>query len=148
MDPGTSAPSSEDGAVDEVDPSSPPRARGWLRRLGIGMAIGAAAAIALPLAVVAPFVRDDWKLDRIVKVVALDWRDFGEQKARERLEYELDHQRIGMNVADDDCDLHAEGDARRVACEWGVVLPIPWTEWSVPLSFSSSAELAPDGALR
>ncbi|MCB9684883.1 MAG: hypothetical protein H6738_15805 [Alphaproteobacteria bacterium] len=146
MDPETSAPASDDGLVEEQELVAPRRP--WLRRLAIGVVIGALAAIALPVALVAPYVRDDWRLDRIVRVVALDWRDFGEQKARERLEFELDDQQIGMNVGDDDCLLLTEGGARQVRCEWAVVIPIPGTDLSVPLSFSSTAALTPDGALR
>ncbi|MCA9492794.1 MAG: hypothetical protein KC621_22830 [Myxococcales bacterium] len=147
MDPETSAPASDDGLVEEQE-ELVARRRPWLRRLAVGMGIGAVAAIALPVALIAPYVRDDWRLDRIVRVVALDWRDFGEQKARERLEFELDQQRIGMNVGDDDCVLVTEGSARQVRCKWAVTIPIPGTDLSVPLSFSSTAELAADGALR
>ena len=68
----------------------------------VALAVVALVAIAAG-AVVYPWVRDDMLLDRVVQAVALDWRDFGPDAARTRLQYELDHNRIGMQVADEDC---------------------------------------------
>jgi hypothetical protein len=94
-----------------------------------------------------PYYRDDRALDTVVRVVALDWRDFGEPAARTRLEYELDHRGIGMWVEDRDCAL-SDGDVREVRCDWSIDVPVPGTRWSVPLAFSSRADLLPDGDVR
>ena len=123
-------------------------ARPWVRVVGIGLAVGGAAAVGLPLVVLGPYVRDDLQLDRVVRAVALDWRDFGEGRARERLEYELDHQRIGGWVEDDDCVLATVGDERSVTCAWGVALPVPWTEFVLPVTFRSDATIDPSGDIR
>jgi len=95
-----------------------------------------------------PYVRDDLVLDRVVLAVALDWRDFGRDKARARLEYELDHQGIGLQVTDEDCALVEEERVRRVECAWTADVRVPLLEISVPLNFRSVAELSPDGTTR
>lgn len=136
------------GTADEPSPRRRWRDRPWVRVAGIGLLVGAVAAVGLPLAIVGPYVRDDLRLDRVVRAVALDWRDFGEVRARERLEYELDHQGIGPWVDDADCALSEEGARRAVRCAWGVALPIPFTELVVPVTFSSDATIDAAGELR
>ena len=95
-----------------------------------------------------PYVRDDMVLDRIVLAVALDWRDFGREKAHTRLQYELDRQRIGLQVGDDNCTfgIHEDG-IRTVRCRWEAQLTIPFTDVSRPLQFESLAHLSVDGDL-
>ncbi len=102
-----------------------------------------------PITVMAgPFVRDDWLLDRIVRAVALDWRDFGRDRARARLEYELDHNGIGLHVRDDDCTLVEEpSGVRRVTCAWEVRFVVPASGMGWPLSFGSEASIGTDGDL-
>jgi hypothetical protein len=148
-----SLPSGSGGTAAGTDAPDPPARTGllrrpWVRVIGLGLGVGALAAVALPLAVVGPYVRDDLRLDRIVRAVALDWRDFGEARARERLEYELDHQGIGPWVEDDDCALREEVGDLTVGCAWGVALPVPFTELVVPVRFSSDARIEPGGDLR
>ena len=136
-----------------TDPTDAPRPgrfrdRPWVRALGVGLLAGAAAALLVPLGIVAPYLRDDLRLDRIVRAVALDWRDFGEERARERLEFELDQQAIGSWVADGDCALAQRGGDRVVGCAWAVAIPVPFTDLVVPLSFASEAVVDRSGALR
>ena len=118
----------------------------WIKRslfvvVGIGLAVVAGA-----LSVVWPYVRDDLLLDRTVRSVALDWRDFGRAKAQARLEYELDHLDIGMHVRDEDCGLVDE--RREVRCEWSAAIEIPATDWVLPLRFRSVVRLDEGGSLR
>ena len=109
---------------------------------GFGLGLIAVGAIAYP------FLRDDAALDWVVIAVALDWRDFGEDAAVERLQYELDHQGIGLHVDDDDCELQPRSDgARTVSCDWGVALAVPGTDVVLPLAFHSSATLSAAGEL-
>ncbi len=117
----------------------------WLNRFTWAFLVAWTALAALVAAVVGPYVRDDIALDQTVRAVALDWRDFGEDRARERLLYELDHRAIGAQVGDDDCRLREEGDARVVRCAWRASIPIPGTAWAIPLRFGSAAAVAPDG---
>lgn len=121
----------------------------WLRRLAIVVGLVSVTAIGAVFALLWPYVRDDLVLDRVVLAVALDWRDFGQEKAQARLEYELDHQAIGLQVSDEDCVLHAaDAGVRRVSCAWTALVAVPVLEWTVPLPFRSVAEVGPDGSLR
>jgi hypothetical protein len=136
----------------EAPEAEPPRRRRWwygasLRRVVLGMGSGVAVGSLVPAVLLYPYVRDDRALDLIVRVVALDWRDFGQETAQARLRYELDHARIGMWVGDDDCEL-APGEIREVRCRWEVELVVPGTALAVPLAFASHAELTPDGDVR
>lgn len=118
-----------------------------VRRALLGMLAGTALAVALPAGWLYPYLRDDRSLDLIVRVVALDWRDFGESRARSRLEYELDHAGIGGWVKDDDCRFEREAEDRIVRCGWGVELPVPWLDVVLPLSFASEARIDSEGDL-
>lgn len=124
----------------------PPRR--WLRRVGLVLGLLLLAVVVSVGALVGPYVEDDARLDRVVRVVALDWRDFGESRARERLQYELDHQGIGLQVRDEDCSLSVEAEGSAVRCAWGVLVRVPGVERTFPLAFTSEAVVTPDGALR
>lgn len=118
-----------------------------VRRVLFGMGAGALLALVVPVVLVFPYYRDDRALDRIVRIVALDWRDFGEARARSRLEYELDEAGIGLWVRDEDCTLASDGPERQVGCRWSVPLVVPGVEVVVPLSFESVVAISPDGDL-
>jgi len=106
------------------------------------------AIVVSGLVVVLPFVQDDMAIDQIVIAVVLDWRDFGLPAATERLQYELDHRKIGMHVGDEHCVLEeTDAGVRRVRCSWTVDIAIPGSERRIPLKFGSKAEIAPDGEL-
>jgi hypothetical protein len=96
-----------------------------------------------------PYVRDDLVLDRVVQAVALDWRDFGRERAQSRLLYEFDHGEVGMHVRDEDCALSvSEAGLRQVQCDWSVEVEIPGTGMAFPLRFRSVAGLDENGGLR
>ena len=121
------------------------------RALRIGLACAGGLGIVGIVIVVSafyPWVRDDVLLDQVVQAVALDWRDFGEDAAMARLQYELDHREIGMQVSDDDCALTEQPDGtREVACDWAVALVVPGTDAVYPLRFGSRAAVSPEGDL-
>ena len=105
---------------------------------------GAAAVVVLVPAVgagvlVGPYVRDDFVLDQIVPVVALEWRDFGEARAWERLQFELDRRNVGEQVGDESCELVPTEGGGEVRCVWTADVVIPWTNHPIPLRFSSRA---------
>lgn len=119
-----------------------------MRRVLIGLLLLVVAALAVPASALVPYVVDDQRLDRVVVAVALDWRDFGLDKAQERLRYELDAQGIGGHVSDESCALLPEPDGvRRVRCAWTVAVDLPWAEQTWSLSFESSAAIGAEGDL-
>jgi hypothetical protein len=124
----------------------PPRRR-WVRWALLGMLAGAILTALVPLGVVSPYLRDDYVLEGVVRAVALDWRDFGREEAEARLEYELDHQGIGLWVGDDDCRLEVAGAVRRVTCAWRAEVRVPLADVIVPLAFRSTAGVDGAGAL-
>lgn len=93
-----------------------------------------------------PYVIDDVRLDGIVRAVALDWRDFGEDEARERLQFELDAQGIDGAVRDESCELEMVEGGREVRCAWTVQAQVIWG--TQVLSFRSTARMDADGDLR
>jgi hypothetical protein len=131
----------------EVVEAEPPPRRPWVRRALLGMLCGALVVAVVPIVVVYPYLRDDYVLEGVVRAVALDWRDFGREKAQARLDYELDHQGIGMWVGDDDCALLELAGLRRVVCAWTAEVRVPVVEAIVPLTFGSTVGIDGTGAL-
>ena len=120
----------------------------WRRRLVLALAAVLIVVIGVPFAAVFPLFRDDRALDAVVVAVALDWRDFGEEAARQRLQFELDHHQINKAVRDESCSLTADdGGTRRVSCAWRVEVELPGVGWRTTLSFGSDAQIDPNGVL-
>ena len=130
-----------------MDDERPERRRSPLR-IGTLFAVACAMLLVVPAVMLGPYVLDDRKLDAIVKVVALDWRDFGEERARGRLEVELDRRSVGNQVRDEDCRFEHEGEDRIVRCAWTVQVEVLLLEKTFPLSFQSSARITPSGDMR
>jgi len=115
---------------------------GLLVTLG-AMLFGFVTAFGAPF--VSPFVTD-WRLDSEVIGVAMDWRDFGEEKAKQRLAFELERQRLSSHVVYEDCTFSIEPQKGYVlSCLWDVVVVLPIVESKVPLSFTSVAIVSNDG---
>ena len=94
-----------------------------------------------------PLLRDDYRLDGIVRAVALDVRDFGVDKGQERLHFEIAAQGLSQRLRARDCTVAKGADGIEVACRWQVVLQVAWVDRSIPVGFSSHAHVAPDGDL-
>lgn len=128
---------------------APEEPRSWWRRLlgwlALGMGLIVVALGAGALALFYPLLRDDYQLDQAVLAVALDWRDFGEEKARQRLQIELSERAIRQPRIED-CRFEAADD-RAVRCSWGVAIALPGGR-SLPLSFESEAVVTAAGDLR
>ncbi len=120
----------------------------WVKRAVAGAGVLVAGAALGVGVLVGPLVLDDLALDRVVQAVALEWRDFGRERAWERLQYELDHKAVGMQVADEDCALKSRGENKVVECAWSAEVRLPGTRWAPTLSFTSRAVVMPDGDLR
>ncbi len=138
-------PSTEPSVVEEKSPR--PWVR-WVRSFLLAISVIPFAILLGFAALVLPSVWDDQRLDAAVAWVALDWRDRGLEAARTRLQYELDHQGIGAQVADSSCTFVEKDGFRVVNCAWDTTVHIPFTDRQFPLSFQSHAEVAPDGDLR
>lgn len=122
--------------------------RRLLVRAGLVLLLGVVALLAVPVARVAPLVADDLALDRIVVAVVLDWRDFGEEKARERLGYELDHRGVGAQLDERDCAFVSDpATGREVVCSWEVEVQLPLGVAPLPLAFESRARVDRRGVL-
>ncbi len=117
-------------------------------RVGTLFALMCGMLLFVPAVMLAPYVIDDRKLDAIVKVVALDWRDFGEERARGRLEVELDRRSVGHQVRDEDCRFEKQGDDRIVRCAWTVQVEVLLLDRTFPLSFRSTARITGSGDMR
>ena len=125
-----------------------PRRRHPLLRLAGTLTLAFVVLLAIPVWILAPFFLDDRRLDGIVRVVALDWRDFGEERARARLEAELDQRGVGSQVRDESCTFATEGADRVVRCDWTVFVEAPILARTYPLSFGSVARITEGGDLR
>ena len=129
--------------------TSPDARRGWVRTVSLSTFLAVSVPLVVVFALLGPLLRDDRHLDHIVRAVALDWRDFGREKAMTRLQYELDHQRIGLQVSDDDCTLdEPEPGVRRVRCAWVGEVRVPLLGRTSSLAFESEATIGADGDLR
>ncbi len=118
------------------------------RRLVVALVLVSLALLAMPASTILPLIADDYRLDGVVVAVALDWRDFGQEVAQERLQYELDHQSIGSQVGDQDCAFSLDGDGLRlVRCAWEVEVILPGLSRPLPLAFASSAGVDSNGVL-
>lgn len=107
--------------------------------------LGVAALVALWIG---PYLRDDRVLDRVVRAVALDWRDFGLDRAKTRLQFELDRQRVGLQVGDGDCTfVEASNGVKEVRCAWRTEVRVPLMARTLPMHFTSQARIEPDGDL-
>jgi hypothetical protein len=121
--------------------------RTWLIRGGVALLAVVLALGAVPAWRIGWLLRDDYMLDGITVAVALDWRDFGIDKAKQRLQYELD--RAGLDaVRDDACKLdEAKDGPRKVACAWTMDLALPLWPRPIALSFASEASVDRNGVL-
>ncbi len=135
----------------EADPplgSDVSRVWRWARRAAMSLVAIPAIVLAALGFWVGPYFLDDWRMDQLVAAVALDWRDFGLERARMRLQYELDHRKVGLQVNDETCKMSREDGQSIVSCAWAVDLDLPFTSRVIPLRFSSRAAVMPDGDLR
>jgi hypothetical protein len=89
-----------------------------------------------------PAVRVQMGLDRAVRAVALDWRDFGRQPAEARLQVEL--ARLGAERAR--CGFLDAEEGRAVHCAMVVEVGVGEALRAVPVA--ARAELAPSGDLK
>ena len=92
-----------------------------------------------------PF-RQDWAMDNIVAIVALDWRDFGRMKAEERFLFELEQQGLPGSM-ESFCHLREEPELRIVQCEWQETVVLPFVGTEVPLLFKSTSMIEAGGEL-
>ena len=93
-------------------------------------------------------IRDDWVLDGELMAVALDWRDFGEDKAEQRLEWLLSHRHLQQSVNKEDCEFSRDEQTKKVvSCRWETEVVWPIVGWTLPMEFQSQAAIDPQGEL-
>ena len=61
-----------------------------------------------------------YKMEEVVTVSTLEWRDKSKAKAQERLARELDKKEIPLYVVPQDCEFYEEQNRRHVDCYWAV----------------------------
>ena len=123
----------------------------WVGNRWFFVGLGVAALFLMLCIVLYPLMRplrDDWVLDGEVQAVAMDWRDFGPEKASERLEWALTHRDLGASVRTEDCKFeHAEDASQVVRCNWKTDVVWPVVGWMAPLEFQSVAAINHNGEL-
>ena len=93
-------------------------------------------------------IRDDWVLDGELMAVALDWRDFGDDKAEQRLDWVLSHRHLQQSVNKEDCEFIRDEQTKKVvSCRWQTEVVWPIVSWTLPLEFQSEAAIDPQGEL-
>lgn len=117
------------------------RRRSRLRQAAVGLMLGAWVVALALIAVLLPPYLEDRALDRIVEVVALDWRDFGRTRADQRLQAELAASSLVEQGRSADCHLEVEGEGRTVSCRWQARLVVPGFGVDLGLPFGSVARL-------
>ena len=132
-----------------AEPEAVEAPRPWWRRIlgwiALGVGLIAVALGAGALALFYPLLHDDYQLDQAVLAVALDWRDFGEERARQRLQLEVAERAIQQPRVED-C-VFVRDEELRVRCAWGVAIALPGGG-SLPLSFESRAVVTASGDLK
>ena len=112
--------------------------------VALGMVVGT-MFVAFGMPFVSPILTD-WRLDSELLGVVMDWRDFGEEKARQRLGFELERQGLSSHVGYEDCSFSVDEQGRNVVyCSWAVDVTLPFIQSRVPLAFSSTAMVSESG---
>lgn len=120
----------------------------WVRRVLVGAGLVVAGWAAWPTWQVVSSLLDDQALDDVVVAVALDWRDFGEETARARLDLEIDRLGLRSRLPAQACGLRVGAEDRRtVACAWEIGVAVPGLG-RLPLALASEATIDAGGALR
>ena len=85
----------------------------------VGLLIAAVAAVYWGVAFL-PHYWVTYKMEEVVTVSTLEWRDKSKDKAQDRLARELDKKEIPLYVLPQDCEFYEEENRRHVDCYWAV----------------------------
>lgn len=110
------------------------------RHLRTGLVIGLLCGAGVLMAWVFPLYWHHRLADKIVRVVVLDWRDFGLDTAEQRLSFELARTGLTKVLQSEDCTFFKSERGWTVECAWVAQISLPWTDVRVPLQFVSSGE--------
>ncbi len=76
------------------------------------------------------------KMEEVVQVSLLDWRDRNNQgRAEDRLLRELDKREIPEYILAEDCEFYEQGGERHIECYWAVDIKYPLLDKRTTLEF-------------
>lgn len=78
-----------------------------------------------------------YKMDEVVQLSILEWRDKSLKKAEERLPREMDKKTIPNYILVDDCKFYEERAERHLSCYWAIDVTYPLVNKVRTLEFRS-----------
>ena len=96
------------------------------------------------------FVPPYWtarKMDEVVTVSILEWRDRNQVKGESMLAHELDKREIPMYIIPEDCEFWEDGKEKHVSCYWAVDVKYPLVDKRTTLEFEVHKYLDASGDL-
>lgn len=79
-----------------------------------------------------------YKMDEVVQVTVLEWRDFQSmRRAQDRLPRELEKYEIPSYIILNDCTIFEEKGEKHVKCDWSIDVRFPLVEYKHHLDFVS-----------
>ena len=94
--------------------------------------------------VIGPHHWHKYKMDEVVTVSLLEWRDKSQKKGEERLVRELDKREIPTYILPSDCRFYVERDEKHLSCFWALSVSFPLVGMPQHLEFRSHKYLTGD----
>ena len=119
-------------------------------KVDIAKILMALVAVALAYAAWA-FLPHYWverKMDEVVTVVLLDWRDKSLRRAQEGLPIEMDKREIPDYLLAEDCEFWEQGGEKHLECYWAIDVKYPLVDKRTTLEFYNHKYLDKNDALR
>lgn len=113
--------------------------KAWRRQGRIDIAkilmLGAFAAGAYAIWAFIPPYWTSKKMEEVVTVSILEWRDRNQMRAESQLAHELDKREIPMYIMPEDCEFWEEGREKHVSCYWAVDVKYPLIDKRTTLEY-------------
>lgn len=88
-----------------------------------------------------------YKMDGVVQVSLLEWRDKSQRKGEERFARELDKRGLPTYILPSDCEFYEERDEKHVSCFWAIDVSFPLLDTPQHMEFWSHKYLTTDRQL-